>query len=352
MVRLDTRVLLCLAVLVGPNGLEAQEPGDQVAVTAVGEIPMQLRDISVVQVPRGAIVTVRSVSDESFVIRWDGKTGTISRQHVLSLAKAEEHFTREILLAPTPANYVACGNVRYENQEDENALADFELALKLDPRSEWGFIGRAGVRLWLAVADGKVDEKLMRQALADYARVLKLNPKSIYAYLGRAFAWSALNKLDEAIAEFDKALKVDPDFAEVIAERGAMLAYYGQYEKALADYNKAIRLDPDDQFTYCDLGWLLAACPDEKLRSGKQAVQHATKACQLSNWKDDLCVSTLAAAHAEAGDFDAAIKWQLQAIELAPDEAKEAYRFCLDHMKKGEPCRDMPLETEASGNPD
>ena len=87
-------------------------------------------------------------------------------------------------------------------------------------------------------------------------------------------------------------------------------------------------------------------------RSGDQAVLHATKACELTHWKDDLCLSTLAAAHAEAGDFDAAIKWQLQAIELAPDEAKEDYRFCLDHMKKGEPCRDVPLETEASGNLD
>ncbi|MBC8291070.1 MAG: tetratricopeptide repeat protein [Planctomycetes bacterium] len=186
----------------------------------------------------------------------------------------------------------------------------------------------------------------MGQALADFARVLELNPKSIHAYLGRAAAWSALNKLDKAIAEYDKALEVHPDMAEVIADRGALLAAFGQYEKALADYNKAIRLDPDDQVTYCDLAWLLAACPDEKLRSGKQAVQHATKACQLSNWKDDLCVSTLAAAHAEAGDFDEAIKWQLKAIELAPDEVKEGYQFCLEHMKKGEPCRDVPLSSE------
>ena len=115
MSRSDLRLLLCLVALVASNCVEAQEPGDRVAVTASREIPMQRRDRSVVKVPRGAIVTVRGVSDASFVVRWDGNTGTISRQNVLSLAKAEEHFTREILLAPTPANYLARGNVRYEN---------------------------------------------------------------------------------------------------------------------------------------------------------------------------------------------------------------------------------------------
>ena len=75
----------------------------------------------------------------------------------------------------------------------------------------------------------------------------------------------------------------------------------------------------------------------------KKAVEYATKACELSKWKDDVSLMTLAAAHAESGDFQAAIKWQLEAIKLAPDElAKEGYKYCLEHFKRSEPCRDGP----------
>ena len=152
-----------------------------------------------------------------------------------------------------------------------------------------------------------------------------------------------LDSLPKALVEYEKALKFQPDFAEVIGERGALLASYGQYEKALADYRKAIKLDPDDFVFYRDLAWLQAACPEATFRDGKLAVKNATRACELSVWKDDFAVSTLAAAYAEDGDFDMAVKWQLRAIELASTEAKEQYRFCLEHMKKGQPCRDVAL---------
>src|SRR6185295_19613766 len=94
------------------------------------------------------------------------------------------------------------------------------------------------------------------------------------------------------------------------------------YEKALTDFTEAIRLDPNDPVAYNSRAVLRASCPDEKYRDGTKAIADATKACELTDWKDAETLDTLAAAHAEAGDFEIAIEISQQAIDLADDDAK------------------------------
>src|SRR5262249_49421907 len=65
---------------------------------------------------------------------------------------------------------------------------------------------------------------------------------------------------------------------------------------------------------YRFLAQLLATCPDDKVRDGKRAVQYATTACELTDWKVPSCLETLAAAYAEAGQFEEAIRYQTRAL--------------------------------------
>jgi hypothetical protein len=63
------------------------------------------------------------------------------------------------------------------------------------------------------------------------------------------------------------------------------------------------------------LAWNLATGP-ENLRDGKRAITHAKKACELTDYRNPGALETLAAAHAEAGNFKEAVRWQKEAIQI------------------------------------
>jgi hypothetical protein len=64
----------------------------------------------------------------------------------------------------------------------------------------------------------------------------------------------------------------------------------------------------------------------------------ATKACELTKWQQWNCIGTLAAAYAEAGDFQQAIKYEKQAMSTegisADQSSKEAARLKLFEQSK------------------
>ena len=93
----------------------------------------------------------------------------------------------------------------------------------------------------------------------------------------------------------------------------------GRRAEALADYDKCLALQPKDMTVLNNLAWLLATAPEANLRDGKRAVLLATQACRMTGYKKDFMLSTLAAAYAESGDFDNAVKWSSKAVELGAE---------------------------------
>jgi tetratricopeptide (TPR) repeat protein len=149
---------------------------------------------------------------------------------------------------------------------------------------------------------------------------------------------------DQAIVEFEAAMKADPEFAAPYNNRGLARDSKRDYDLAIADFSEAIRIDPMDALSYNDRAWLWATCPDGRHRNGPKAVVSATRACELTDWQAPDELDTLAAACAETGDFDAAVKWQAKALELTKDEKdKEEIRARLDLYRAGKPYRAEPV---------
>lgn len=113
----------------------------------------------------------------------------------------------------------------------------------------------------------------------------------------------------------------------------------GEFKKAKEDYEAAEKLSPDLDESLNGYAWFLATCPDEAFRDGKEAVKRAEKACEISAGKDWYHLDTLAAAHAENGDFDKAVEFAQKAIDVAPDNKRKLCEQQLARFKEKKPFR-------------
>jgi len=106
--------------------------------------------------------------------------------------------------------------------------------------------------------------------------------------------------------------------------------------------HRAILLDSSDDSSYNQLAWIRATCSDASVRNGKEAVSAASKACELTEWKDWEFIDTLAAAYAEAGDFKRAIEFQERALRTGnPSESEQKeMRERLSLYELSKPFRD------------
>ncbi len=133
------------------------------------------------------------------------------------------------------------------------------------------------------------------------------------------------------------------DSSLVHSTLGVVFIGQGKVEAAAAHFALALRLNPHDAASHNNLAAIMATWPEVKYRDGKRAVECATRACELTQWKRSEFLNTLAAAYAEARDFDAAVKWQMRAIGLLGDQRqKKSYRSRLELYQARKPYREAP----------
>lgn len=248
------------------------------------------------------------------------------------LAKAVADFTECIRLDPAyaPAHYNR-GNAHLDLGQDALAVADFTEAIRLEPSHAGAFNNRGNARVRL----GEMD-----QAIADFSSAIALDAAFAMPLFNRANARTKLGDDESALADLDAALRLAPDDIAVLHNRGRLRAKRRDHAGAIADNLEALRHRPDDARTLNNLAWLWATTPTPELRDPDKTIEHARKACELTNWQEPGYLDTLAVAYAAAGRFPEAIHWQKRALELCGAEERGEYEGRLRLYEGGEGWRE------------
>jgi tetratricopeptide (TPR) repeat protein len=297
------------------SGLEGWAPAREV-------VPLDQAD---------AVYTQYIKSNKSQDAAYSYRAGIYLYQNKYDLAVADA--TMAIRLDPTHAIDFSTRGLAWKRKgEHGKAISDFSQAVRLAPDESRAYTNRG---------DCLIEMKQYDKAIADCDQAIRLDPDDARPYYCRGLARDLKKEYRKAAADLDDAIRLDPYFTRAISRRAYVSYERKEYDRTIAYCGQAIKVDPDDHFGYYLRARLWAACPDARYRDGKRAIESATRACELTGWKVGYAVGSLAAAHAETGDFDAAVKWQAKANTLYPtDEIKARGEVRLKLYRDRKPYRE------------
>ncbi|NNM26829.1 MAG: tetratricopeptide repeat protein [Phycisphaerales bacterium] len=256
--------------------------------------------------------------------------------------RAREEWNELIRLDPDSAiGHAQLGMVSVHANELPRAIPHLQRALEIDP-TQYEIQSTLGLAF---VKTGETEKGL--NLLESAARKLGTT-KSAMSY---ASALRDLRRWDEAEAAFREAVAAHPDDPEARFEHGVMLGRSGRHAEAAGAFARVADADPDyrgvqsnlarslyrsgavgdavkvlrtalarnstDAQLRNDLAWMLATGPDASYRNGAEAIRLITPLCEQTNFQNPMLLNTLAAACAEAGKFDEAVRHATRAAEVA-----------------------------------
>jgi tetratricopeptide (TPR) repeat protein len=206
---------------------------------------------------------------------------------------------------------VTFGYVENEKWVSAGEIAELSVPV-LAQRGDWLLVRSNGRRGWVPMSEVVP----LANGVEYFTERIRSEPRSASHYLRRGAVWVEHGEYEKAASDCSQAIRLDPANAAAYYSR-AVARHLGKlYERALSDYTAAILLAPDNVSAHAGRAWLRATCPDARYRDGAAAVRDALQACELAGWADPHCLDNLAAAYAENGQFDYALKWQEKALEL------------------------------------
>lgn len=291
----------------------------------------------------------------------------VGYSHLGADANAQADFSEAIRLSPRnhQAHFYR-GVLEFQRRRYRNAISDFTLAIEFDPTSVNGWV-------WLANAHAMLGE--CEKSIATATQALGLDRQNVDAFLTRGSAYSLNGNQSHALSDFNEALHLVPNNPRALELRGFCYLWNGNFDQALADFEPVLTLNdngrarvgraftafklgdytpafqdlelyvaanPNDEIGLRVLAWCLATCPVADFRNGERALQLGLRADEINPeccWTSAGCV---AAAYAELGNFDNAIRVGELAVARAAPSRRSDYEQALQVYRTGKPFRDIP----------
>lgn len=250
-------------------------------------------------------------------------------------------MARYVSLAICGMLVIACGTLSFRQTLIwQNSLALFRHLLKTFDQED----SRTDIRR--RIANFYRNQGNLVAAETELSNALKIVPASGPLHREMGMVLFLQNRSKEALKEFDLAISADPRHTDAYIGKASALLRQDNLTDAVVALQGALRTNPNLPGPLNELAWIRATSPDPFLRKGDEAVVAATRACQLTDFNNPQYVLTLAAAYAETGEFDSAIRTARNAGELAvirgDTRQAELSRELEATFRKGQPYRTLP----------
>ncbi|OJW28037.1 MAG: hypothetical protein BGO49_07545 [Planctomycetales bacterium 71-10] len=295
------------------------------------------------------------------------------------LDEAEAAFIRSIRLWDVPLNgarglgsggrdavqearataYAGLAQVHHRLNRHDEALAEYDQAIRIDPIDPNSRIGRGDVHRALgdlprALADldeavrlgpnyprafasrGRLleDMKEDARAEADYSRAVALDPNYAFAYRLRGAIRSRTGRNEEALRDFEVVGRLRPNDSENHKDRGGVLVRMNRNDEALAELDRALAIDPRNAKAYQNRG-----AAYNNLRRYAEAVADLDRAIDLDP-KNAGARTNCGLALFMLGEYERSLEDLGEAVKLAP-------RNAIVHFNRGNVYAKLGLRDQA-----
>ena len=260
-----------------------------------------------------------------------------------------------------PEYYDNRGRAYYESGKSKEALNDFNKAIDLSKTNPNPVRGVARVyrdqgnneeakKYFLESAKKRYDSKSYEDALIDFNDAIKLDDKDAELYDLRGWTYYHLEKYDEALEDFGKAIDCDSNYAHAYEGRAYVYHNQGKKDSAKIDFktagveyidvdntkarevlNKAIEIDNNYGEAYYYLGQV-----ENRQSTWPEAIKQYEKAINLG-FDEDFVYTCLGYAKYNLHEYDDAIKYYKKALGRDSNHA-EAYKSLAElYHEQNEP---------------
>jgi tetratricopeptide (TPR) repeat protein len=259
--------------------------------------------------------------------------------------------------------YSVQGQIKYNINRYDEAIADLDKAIELNPKKADAYYNRGLSKFRLGDLEsekGNTEEarRLYEAGIEDSTQAIKLIPEDVFAYHNRAggkfrFAQSetdsakAQQYYQDAINDWTQVIKLNSELVDPYSNRAAAKINIGEsktdqgdisaaqelYVSAIQDYTQAIQLTPGYSDPYINRGYAQFRLGKTKVDQGDiagaealymTAIRDCTQAIQL-NPENAAAYGNRGVARAALGDIEGTIEDFDAAIRLNPKYAEYFY---------------------------